>query len=70
MGMKYTYVETGGGHIWKCWRIYLAELAQLLFKKPGKIRIEQQVMKGPPAVFVLRVKKLPLWLNRTAFRLK
>lgn len=32
MGMKYTYVETGGGHIWKCWRIYLGEFAQLLFK--------------------------------------
>ena len=27
MGMKYTYMETGGGHIWKCWRVYLSEFA-------------------------------------------
>lgn len=32
MGMKYTYMETGHGHIWKCWRIYLGEFSQLLFK--------------------------------------
>lgn len=31
MGMKYTYMETDGGHIWRCWRIHLAEFAQLLF---------------------------------------
>ena len=31
-GMKYTYVETDGGHIWKNWRIYLSEFAPLLFK--------------------------------------
>lgn len=31
MGMKYTYMETGGGHIWKNWRIYLAEFAPFLF---------------------------------------
>lgn len=32
MGMKYIYRETGGGHIWKNWRIYLSEFAPLLFK--------------------------------------
>jgi enterochelin esterase-like enzyme len=32
IGMKYTYVETGDGHIWKNWRIYLAQFAPLLFK--------------------------------------
>jgi len=32
MGMKYTFMETEGGHIWRVWRIYLAEFAQLLFK--------------------------------------
>jgi enterochelin esterase family protein len=32
LGLKYTYVETGGGHIWKCWRIYLSEFTPLLFK--------------------------------------
>ncbi len=31
VGMKYTYLETGGGHIWKCWRIYLSDFAPLLF---------------------------------------
>ncbi|WP_163326247.1 esterase [Draconibacterium mangrovi] len=30
--MEYTYVETGGGHIWKNWRIYLGDFAPLLFK--------------------------------------
>lgn len=30
-GYKYTYYETGGGHIWKNWRIYLTEFAPLLF---------------------------------------
>jgi enterochelin esterase family protein len=32
MGMKYTYVETEGGHTWRNWRIYLSQFAQLLFK--------------------------------------
>lgn len=32
MGMKYTYMETEGGHIWRNWRIYLSELLPLLFK--------------------------------------
>ncbi|QIA07663.1 esterase [Draconibacterium halophilum] len=32
MGMKYTYMETDGGHIWRNWRIYLSEFAPLLFK--------------------------------------
>lgn len=32
VGMKYTYAETEGGHIWKCWRIYLSEFAPLLFR--------------------------------------
>jgi enterochelin esterase family protein len=32
IGMKYTYVETGGGHIWKNWRIYLSQFAPQLFK--------------------------------------
>lgn len=31
MGYKYEYVETDGGHIWRNWRIYLAEFAQKLF---------------------------------------
>lgn len=32
LGLKYTYVETGGGHVWKCWRNYLGQFAPLLFK--------------------------------------
>lgn len=32
MGMKYTYMETDGGHIWRNWRIYLSEYLPLLFK--------------------------------------
>jgi len=32
MGMKYTFMEPEGGHIWRVWRIYLAEFAQLIFK--------------------------------------
>ncbi len=32
MGFKYTYRESEGGHIWRNWRIYLAEYAPLLFK--------------------------------------
>lgn len=31
-GYKYVYRETGEGHIWKNWRIYLTEFAQMLFK--------------------------------------
>lgn len=31
-GYKYTYYETGEGHIWKNWRIYLTEFVPLLFK--------------------------------------
>lgn len=31
LGLKYTYLETGGGHVWKCWRIYLSDFAPLLF---------------------------------------
>lgn len=30
-GYKYTYFETGEGHIWKNWRIYLTEFVPLLF---------------------------------------
>ena len=32
IGMKYTYVETEGGHVWTNWRVYLSELVPLLFK--------------------------------------
>lgn len=32
LGLKYTYLETGGGHVWKCWRMYLGDFAPLLFK--------------------------------------
>ncbi len=32
MGMKYTYMETDGGHIWKNWRVYLSVYAPLLFQ--------------------------------------
>ncbi len=32
-GYKYVYNETGEGHIWKNWRIYLADFAPRLFKK-------------------------------------
>ncbi len=31
-GYKYTYKETGEGHIWKNWRIYLADFVPRLFK--------------------------------------
>lgn len=31
-GYPYTYFETGEGHIWKNWRIYLTEFAQKAFK--------------------------------------
>ena len=32
MGMKYTYRESEGGHIWSNWRTYLSEFVPLLFK--------------------------------------
>lgn len=32
MGMKYTYVESDGGHTWTNWRDYLSEFVPLLFK--------------------------------------
>jgi enterochelin esterase family protein len=32
IGMKYTYVETEGGHTWTNWRVYLSQFAPLLFK--------------------------------------
>jgi enterochelin esterase-like enzyme len=32
LGFKYTYRESTGGHTWTNWRIYLGELAPLLFK--------------------------------------
>ncbi len=31
-GYPYKYMETGGGHIWRNWRIYLSEFVPLLFK--------------------------------------
>jgi enterochelin esterase family protein len=31
-GMKYTFVETSDGHVWKNWRIYLSQFTPLLFK--------------------------------------
>ena len=31
-GYPYEYLETGGGHIWKCWRIYLSVFAKEIFK--------------------------------------
>ena len=31
MGMKYTYVESEGGHTWRNWRVYLTQFAPLLF---------------------------------------
>ncbi len=32
-GYKYEYRETGDGHVWRNWRIYISEFAQMLFKK-------------------------------------
>ncbi len=32
IGFNYTYRESGEGHIWKNWRIYLSEFAPMLFK--------------------------------------
>ena len=31
-GYPYKYVETEGGHIWRNWRIYLTQFAQMIFK--------------------------------------
>ena len=31
-GYAYTYYESDGGHIWRNWRIYLADFAKLIFK--------------------------------------
>ncbi|MDR2292399.1 MAG: esterase [Prevotellaceae bacterium] len=31
-GYKYVYYETGDGHIWRNWRIYLSEFVPMLFK--------------------------------------
>ena len=31
MGMKYTYVESEGGHIWRNWRVYLTQFVPQLF---------------------------------------
>ncbi|MCI2083179.1 MAG: esterase, partial [Bacteroidales bacterium] len=31
-GYKYTYFETGEGHLWKNWRIYLSKFVPSLFK--------------------------------------
>lgn len=31
-GYEYVYLETDGGHVWKNWRIYLADFAPRLFK--------------------------------------
>lgn len=32
LGLKYTYRESGDGHVWKNWRLYLSEFVPLLFK--------------------------------------
>ncbi|NSW93417.1 MAG: esterase [Bacteroidales bacterium] len=32
LGFKYTYRESEGGHSWNNWRLYLYEVAQMLFK--------------------------------------
>lgn len=32
LGFKYIYRESEGGHRWNNWRLYLSELAQMLFK--------------------------------------
>ena len=31
-GYKYEFMETPGGHVWTCWRIYLSVFAPKLFK--------------------------------------
>lgn len=38
-GYKYEYYETGEGHIWKNWRIYLTEFAPKIFIKIMKKNI-------------------------------
>jgi enterochelin esterase-like enzyme len=32
IGFKYTYRESNGGHSWNNWRLYLSELAPMLFQ--------------------------------------
>ncbi len=32
IGQPYVYRQSGGGHVWNCWRLYLSEFAPLLFK--------------------------------------
>jgi enterochelin esterase-like enzyme len=32
IGMKYTYFESEGGHVWTNWRVYLSQFTPLLFK--------------------------------------
>ena len=32
-GYKYEYLETEGGHIWRNWRVYLTQYAQMIFQK-------------------------------------
>ncbi len=32
LGFDYKYLETGGGHTWDLWRLYLSEFAQKIFK--------------------------------------
>jgi enterochelin esterase-like enzyme len=32
IGMKYEYVESEGGHIWRNWRVYLSQFAPKLFR--------------------------------------
>jgi len=32
LDIKYTYVESEGGHTWSNWRDYLTEFTQLIFK--------------------------------------
>jgi enterochelin esterase-like enzyme len=32
LGMKYTYRESEGGHIWRNWRVYLSEFTPMLFR--------------------------------------
>lgn len=32
LGIPYKYMETGGGHVWNNWRLYLTEFVPLIFK--------------------------------------
>ena len=32
LGFEYVYRESGGGHTWTNWRVYLSEFAPMLFK--------------------------------------